>query len=166
MSDPIEDALSRMKPAELSPEQMARLTAARAEVAPKEPEKSRGRPAGSAWLTRWLLPVMGCAAVALATVMVLESDKRGEPQRVLADNHVRPFMTNPARQEGLVPFDMEDRLVGAREVGLVVAPNQRPIRIMEFDWLQSDTLKPGDGGSAVRVETTRRQVVPVALEVY
>ncbi len=165
MSDPIEDALSRMKPAELSPELMARLTAARARVAPQE-EKSRGRSAWSIFVTRWLLPAVGCAAVAVATVAVLNSDHPGQQPQILADNPVPPSMTLPPGQDGPLPFDIEDRLVGAREVGLVVAPNQRPIRIMEFDWLQSDTLKPGDGGSAVRVETTRRQVVPVSLEVY
>jgi hypothetical protein len=69
MSDPIEDALNRMKPAEMPPELMARLTAARSQVAEGA---RRARDTGrSGWgmLTRWLLPALGCAAVAVATVL-------------------------------------------------------------------------------------------------
>jgi hypothetical protein len=166
MNDPIEDALSRMKPAEMPPALMARLTAARAQVAGKpEAKAAGGRRAG--WLLRWLAPVGVCAAVAVATVAFLESNHAGGSggtQPLIADN-TGPGTKVPAGGNAL-PFESEDRLVNAREVGFVVAPNRRPFRLMQVDWVQSDTLQPPGGGAAVRVETTRRQVVPVAVEIY
>jgi len=161
MSDPIEDALSRMKPAKLAPDLMARLTAARAKVAGSPPERA-GRSWWAGVLSRWLLPATACAAVAAATVAYLESGPKAKDSYV--DNTPRGGMTLPASDA--LPFESEDRLLGAREVGIVTAPHVRPFRLMEVEWLESDTLQPRDNGSAVRVETTRRQVLPVALEIY
>jgi len=164
MNDPIEDALSRMKPAELQPDLMARLTAARARVT-GEAEKSEagaGRSKWGSWLLHWLVPAGVCATAAVATVMVLESHHRGGGEMpLIADNSGHG---NPAN--GALPFESENRLVAAQELGIMNSPNQRPFRLMQVDWVQADTLQPADGGKAVRVETHRRQVVPVALEIY
>src|ERR1041384_944048 len=90
MNDPIEDALSRMKPAELRPDLMARLTAARARGTGKteEPATGAGRSKWGRWLLHGLVPAGVCAAAAAATVMVLESHHRngGEQQGLIVDN--------------------------------------------------------------------------------
>ena len=60
--DPIEDALQKLRPAELEPAIMARLSAARSHTGAAE-KKSPWREV----LLRWLLPVAASACVAVAT---------------------------------------------------------------------------------------------------
>ncbi len=154
MNDPIEDALNRMKPAEMPNDLMARLTAARSLIT-KEKEAPAKQPG---FLARWLLPLGVCAAAAVATVVALKyTGATPTTSTPIAINK------QPAQS---TPFEREDRFVSAREVGIIVPPNQRPIRLMEVEWLESDTIRPSGDGHAVRVETTRKGVVPMALEVY
>lgn len=156
MNDPIEDALNRLKPAEMPNDLMARLSAARSLIANPGAKEAPARQPG--FLARWLLPLGVCAAAAAATVAALQfsGDKPVEPGPVASASESAPA----------VPFEREDRFVGAREVGLIVPPNQPPIRLMEVEWMEADTLHSGPNGHGVRVETRRRGVVPMTLEVY
>jgi hypothetical protein len=155
MNDPIEEALRRMKPSELPPSLMARLTAARPQGAKKE-EEAPAALAEVGFLRRWLLPLMGCAAAAVATVLWLNS----------TENPVRRNPSGVPNGATPVQFSSEDRFVGAREVGIMAPSNRAPIRLMEVEWLETNTMRPRQDGSAVRVETTRRGVIPVPLEIY
>jgi hypothetical protein len=65
-----------------------------------------------------------------------------------------------------MPFEREDFLLGARDVGFLVGPNQRPYRVVEIEWLEQDTVRPSAQSPGVRVETKRREVIPVALEIF
>lgn len=156
MNDPIEDALKDLKPAELPPALMARLTAARSQIAQGK-EAKENAPAG--WgILRWLLPAGATAAIAAVTVTVLNwTGGVSNPDG----------LTKGRTPNAPIPFESEDHFLGAREVGLVVPPNNRtPFRLMEVEWLEADTIRPQDGGPAVRVETKRRGVVPVELRVF
>ena len=141
--DPIEEALRGMRPAEMSPQLMARLTAAR-----PQPGK---RVEWQNVLFRWLMPIAASACVAVATFFWLEKNR---PSAAVASEH-QPL-----------PVESQDFLVSARPVGIVVAPNQRPYRIMEVEWLEHETVRTGAGGQALHTATTRRDVIPVALELY
>jgi hypothetical protein len=155
MNDPIEDALQRMKPAELPPGLMARLTAARPQADAAKGREEQEFPTRFGFLRRWLLPLGVCVAAAAGTVTWLNSTtgQRGAGQ-----------VAQP--KAAAIPFESEDRFIGAREVGLIVPPGHRPIRLMEVEWLESSTVRPQPDGHALRVETTRRGVVPVAVEVF
>jgi hypothetical protein len=151
--DRIEQALRNLRPAELKPALMARLSAARPRV--------ETPPQGSAWrdvLLRWLLPLSAGACVAVATFVLLErhraSDAHGGNPNAIA-----------AASEPL-PVESADYLVSARPVGIVVAPNQQPYRIMDVQWLEYQTVREKAGGPALHTATTRRDVIPVALELY
>ena len=151
--DPVEDALRKMRPAELEPSLMARLSAAR-------PHGETPRPK-SVWrevLLRWLLPVAASACVAVATFLLLEhnraTDVPGGSPDTLASAETPPSM------------ESQDYLVSARPVGIVVAPNQQPYRIMDVQWLEYQTVREKTGGPALHTATTRRDVIPVALELY
>lgn len=147
MKDPLEEALKGMRPAEMPPQLMARLTAARPQPAAKRAE--------GLW-RRWFLPLAtaGCAgAAALAFLQSTEGPQlpAAPPAAMIAE---------------ALPFERHEFLVGSREVGVFVAPNQRAYRVMEIEWLEQDTIRAGQSGPAVRVETTRRDIVPVALEIF
>lgn len=165
MNDPIEDALKNMKPAELPSALMARLTAARPQGAAKEKEA----PAGLGFFRRWLLPTAVCALAAMGTVAWLNSTQSGGTSsgggRALA---LKPDSADPSVQmaSAPVPFESEDRIVGTREVGIVIGPNGQPIRLMEVDWMEANTVRPANGREGIRAETLRRSVVPTALEIY
>ncbi len=135
-----------MKPAELPDALLARLTAARPQ--PK-PEKERG----GIW-RRWLLPLAtaGCAAALALTVLRQFDDPQEQP-------------TTVAKAEPL-PFERNDILLGTRDVGVMVGPNQRPYRVMVVDWLEQDTVRAAVDGPGIRMDTKRRDVVPVALEIF
>ncbi len=146
MKDPIENALEKMKPADLPPALMARLTAAR----PQAPLPATG---GVAMLfRRWLLPLVAGACASVATIAFLQ--KSGDPV--------------PTSLSAALPLPMEhhDYLLTARDVGVVVAPDKRPFRIVEVEWLEQDTVRSSAGGAGIRVETKRREVIPVALDIY
>ena len=151
--DPIEEALRKLRPAELENPLMARLSAARPhDDAPRKK---------SAWrevLLRWLLPVAASAGVAMATFYFLERNRAdsthaGDPKGV-------------ASADETLPVESQDYLVSARPVGIVVAPNQQPYRIMDVQWLEYQTVREKAGGPALHTATTRRDVIPVALELY
>ena len=59
-----------------------------------------------------------------------------------------------------------EQLVHARCIGLVNGPNQEPYRLMDYRWVDGETLFPRGASSAIRIETTYRQVIPVKLAVY
>ncbi|MEO6740176.1 MAG: hypothetical protein ABIP20_07985 [Chthoniobacteraceae bacterium] len=151
--DPIEDALRKLRPAELEDSFMARLTATRSQV--NSPEKK------SAWrelLLRWLLPIGTSAGVAVSTFALLEH------HRANVGHGNAPAGT--ASADAPMPVESQDYLVSARPVGIVVAPNQQPYRIVDVEWLEHDTVRAGAGGSTLHIATTRRDVIPVALEIY
>lgn len=141
--DPIEEALRGMRPAELPPQLMARLTAAR----PQPRERAVWRNV----MLRWLLPLTASACVAAVTFFWLEK------------NHPSVAV---AHEPQALPVESQDFLVSARPVGIVVAPNQRPYRIMEVEWLEHETVRAGAGGPDLHTATMRRDVIPVALELY
>lgn len=151
--DPIEDALEKLRPAALDSSLMARLTAVR----PRNdaPEKK------SAWrdvLLRWLLPVATSAGVAVATFALLERHRTGGTRGQV------PAVT--VASDAPIPVESQDYLVSARPVGIVIAPNQQPYRIMDVEWLEYQTVRSDADGPALHTATTRRDVIPVALELY
>lgn len=149
--DPVEILLERMRPAELNNDLMARLTAARGTIAP----------ARSHWLggiLRWLAPVGAVAGVAFLTVKVLESGPGAQPQSA-------GVATTPVATKTM-PVLVQDNMLKAREMGVIVGPNRQPYQVMEYQWVESEMIVPGANAPAVRVETTRRHIVPVELEVY
>ena len=151
--DPIEDALQKLRPAELESSLMARLSAARPHN--EAPEKK------SAWrevLLRWLLPVATSAGVAVGTFAVLERNRAHDPRDTRG--------TGVASADTRAPVESQDYLVSARPIGIVVAPNQQPYRIMDVEWLEHETVRTGADGRAHHTATTRRDVIPVALEIY
>lgn len=155
MSDlePIEEALRKLRPAELDASLMARLSAARpAKEMPPEKSPFRGL------LLRWLLPLGAGACVAVATFAILERNRAGEARENAAKSS--------ASSETLLPVESQDFLVSARPVGILVAPNQQPYRIMDVQWLEYETVRAGANGPALHTATTRRDVIPVALEIY
>lgn len=155
-NDPIEDALQKLRPAELEPSLMARLSAARPRS--ETPRKN------SAWrdvLLRWLLPLATSACVAVATFALLEHHRTHEATGAQnADTGV------VATADAPLPVESQDYLVSAQPVGIVVAPNQQPYRIMDVEWLEYQTVPGKAGGPALHTATTRRDVIPVALELY
>jgi hypothetical protein len=151
--DRIEEALRKMEPGAVPPHLMARLTAARPQLRSAS-EDSRWRGV----LFRWLLPVAASACVAVGTFLWLEHNRRSE----------EPGDPIPAAvaENRSVPVESQDFLLAARPVGIVVAPNQRPYRIMDVEWLEYETVRSPVGGPAIHTATKRRDVVPVALELY
>ena len=151
--DPIEDALRKLRPAELESSLMARLSAARPrnEIAA---QKSTLRDV----LMRWLLPLTASACVAVGTFFFLEHNRAHDPHNADADS--------TAATGTPMPVESEDYLVSARPLGIVVAPNQQPYRIMDVEWLEHETVRTGADGRAHHTATTRRDVIPVALEIY
>ena len=149
----IEDALQKLRPAGLEPSLMARLSAAR--------PRSETPPKKSAWrelLLRWLLPVATSACVAVGTFAWLEKNRTHEAPGTRASS--TPSTDAPT------PIESRDYLVSARPVGIIVAPNQQPYRIMDVEWLEHETVRAGTDGRAQHTATTRRDVIPVALEIY
>ena len=151
--DPIEDALQKLRPAELEPAIMARLSAAHSHTGAAE-KKSPWREV----LLRWLLPAAASACVAVATFAVLEHNRKNDPRE--GDRK------NIASADAPMPVESQDYLVSARPVGIVVAPNQQPYRIMDVEWLEYQTVRAATDGPALHTATTRRDVIPVALELY
>ena len=151
--DPIEDALQKLRPSALEPSLMARLSAAR--------PRTDAPPQKSAWrevLFRWLLPVAASACVAVGTFALLERNRGHEPGDARANS--------TAAADTRAPVESQDYLVSARPIGIVVAPNQQPYRIMDVEWLEHETVRAGADGRAHHTATTRRDVIPVALEIY
>lgn len=151
--DPIEEALQKLRPAELENSLMARLTATR----PRNDlpvQKSTLRDV----LLRWLLPIATSAGVAVATFALLERNRNGETRVQI------PPVT--AATDAPIPVESQDYLVSARPVGIVVAPNKQPYRIMDVQWLEYQTVRADADGPALHTATTRRDVIPIALELY
>lgn len=151
--DPFEEALKAIRPAELPSHLMARLTAGR----PQGPEKA-GQPGWSAALHRWLPPLATGACVAVATFFWLEGN------HFSVGTH-RPVATVGPGAE-VTPVESGDYLVDARPVGTVVAPDQRAYRLMEVEWIEYETVRKGADGPDLHTATTRRDIIPVALDVY
>ena len=151
--DPIEEALQKLRPAGLEGSLMARLSAARPRK--ETPEKK------SAWreiLLRWLLPVATSACVAVGTFAWLEKNRTHEAPNTAARG-------GPST-DATAPVESQDYLVSARPVGIIVAPNQQPYRIMDVEWMEHETVRASADGRALHTATTRRDVIPVALEIY
>ncbi|MEK0449243.1 MAG: hypothetical protein RL088_1511 [Verrucomicrobiota bacterium] len=152
--DPVEILLERMRPADLNNDLMARLTAARGTIAPARSHWFGG-------ILRWLTPVGAVAAVALLTVKVLDSGTAGTAVKPQSAG----VATTPVATKTM-PVLVQDNMLKAREMGVIVGPNRQPYQVMEYQWVESETIVPGSNAPAVRVETTRRHIVPVELEVY
>jgi hypothetical protein len=149
--DRVEEALKKLQPSELPPHLMARLTAARPQAAQQDSEAGwRGI------IFRWLLPLAASACVAVVTFFFLE---RNRPA-------AGPDHADVAIEQEPQRVESQEFLVAARPVGIVVAPNQRPYRIMDVEWLEYETVRAGADGPLLHTATKRRDVVPVALEVY
>lgn len=143
--DPVEALLARMKPAAMSNELMARLTAARPTSAAK---------IAKMWdfLRRWVMPVSAVACVALVTVQVLDFTAKPIPPVATASKPI--------------PVIVQNHTLQAREMGVIVGPNRQPYQMVEYQLVESETILPGANAPAVRLETTRREIVPVQLEIY
>lgn len=152
--DRIEEALKKLGPGAVPPHLMARLTVARPQAGPPSAE-SRWR----GLLLRWLLPIAASACVAVGTFFFLERNHRPDPQDAAG-------ATTAAAAEVPVPVESHDFLVSARPVGIVVAPNRRPYRIMDVEWLEYQAVRESADGPMLHTATTRRDVIPVALELY
>jgi hypothetical protein len=148
--DRLGEALKKLAPGAMPPQLMARLTAARPQPG------GVGRLDWRGVLFRWLLPVAASACVAVGTFFWLEHHRQPDLQ-----SDSRPVVELPR-----IPMESQDYLLSTRPIGIVVAPNQQPYRIMEVEWLEHETVPSGDGGAAFHTATTRRDVVPVALELY
>ncbi len=151
--DPIEGALQKLHPARLDPSLLARLSAARPHN--ETPQKK------FSWrdmFLRWLVPVATSACVAVGTFAFLDRNRSHEAHNTSA-NGVASTHEPP-------PVESQDYLVSARPVGIIVAPNQQPYRIMDVEWLEHETVRDGADGRALHTATTRRDVIPVALEIY
>lgn len=149
--DPVEALLMRMKPAPMSNDLMARLTAARPTETPK---RSR------AWhfLSRWVLPASAAACAALITVKVLDFSHEKKPTA---------SASTPAKSAGKsLPVIVQDHMLQAREMGVMVGPNRQPYKVMEYQWTEAETILSGPNVPSVRLETTHRQIVPEELEIY
>ena len=143
--DPVESLLARLKPAAMSNDLMARLTAARPAPAAKGVRT---------WdfLRRWVTPLGAVACVALVTVRVLDFTDKPVPPIVAVS---KPM-----------PVIVQNHTLQAREMGVMVGPNRQPYQMVEYQWVESETILPGANAPAVRLETTRREIVPVQLEIY
>ena len=146
--DPVEKLLAGMTPASLSNDLMARLTAARPSAAPA---RSRVRDI----IIRWLVPSTAVACVALVTVKFLDATPQVPAPIAVA--------SSPAKA---MPMMVENHLTQARDMGIMVGPNRQPYQMMEYQWVEAETIVPGSNAPAIRLETTRRQIVPIQLEVY
>lgn len=146
--DPVEKLLAGMAPASLGNDLMARLTAARPSAAPA---RSRVRDI----IIRWLVPSAAVACVALVTVKFLDATPQVPTPVAVA--------SSPAKA---MPMMVENHLTQAREMGVMVGPNRQPYQMMEYQWVEAETIVPGSNAPAIRLETTRRQIVPIQLEVY
>jgi hypothetical protein len=149
--DPVETLLARMKPAEMSNDLMARLTAVRSKIAPAP--KSRFE-----FFTRFFIPAATVACVAVLTVKFLDGGVQ-KPTNALA-------AAAPTPSQNTMPVVVQDNMLQAREMGVMVGPNRQPYRVMEYQWVESEIIMPGANVPPVRLETTRRQIVPVQIEVY
>jgi hypothetical protein len=151
--DRIEEALKKLEPGAVPPHLMARLTAAR--------PQAESRSGDSFWrglLLRWLLPIAASACVAVGTFFLLERTRQPDRQDAAGADTVA--------EQRAIPMESQDYLVSARPVGIVVAPNQQPYRIMDVEWLEYQTVRKGADGPVLHTATTRRDVIPVALELY
>src|SRR5712671_660144 len=113
-----------MRPADLPAHLMARLTAARPRSAADE--------APGLWRTillRWLLPLAASASVAVGTFFWLERNRPADGSRPA------PI----AIEDRQPPAENEHYFVAARPVGTLIAPNQRPYRLMEVEWLEHES---------------------------
>jgi hypothetical protein len=151
-NDPVEVLLAKMRPAELNNDLMARLTASRANVVPSK--ATRG-----SFLSRLFFPIATVACVAVLTVKFLDGGTKIQSQPPVA-------ATSPETANKQLPVVVQDHLMHARDMGVVVGPNRQPYRVMEYQWVESDTIVPGKNAPAVRLETTRRHIVPVEIEIY
>lgn len=147
--DPFERALEKLRPKELESTLMARLTAAR-----PHSESAERKSSWRELLLRWLLPITASACVAVATFIFLERSRSNNAQ------------AKTATATGPLPVESQDYLLSAQPVGMVVGPNQRPYRIMDVQWLEYETVRTGEDGPALHTATTRRDVIPVAMEIY
>ena len=145
--DPVEALLMGMKPAPMSNDLMARLTAARPTEAPK---RSR------TWqlLSRWVLPASAAACAAFITVKVLDFSPEKKPTAA------------PKVATKSLPVVVQDHMLQAREMGVMVGPNRQPYKVMEYQWTEAETILSGPNVPSVRLETTHRQIVPEAIEIY
>ncbi len=136
-----------MKPAPMSNDLMARLTAARPTEAPK---RSR------TWqlLSRWVLPASAAACAAFITVKVLDFSHEKKPTAA------------PKVATKSLPVVVQDHMLQAREMGVMVGPNRQPYKVMEYQWTEAETILSGPNVPSVRLETTHRQIVPEAIEIY
>lgn len=150
--DPVETLLAQMKPAEMSNDLMARLTGVRSKVAPQPRRKFE-------FLTRFFIPAATVACVAVLTVKILDSGVQKPALSSLA-------AVTPGAVQKAMPVVVQDNMLKAREMGVIVGPNRQPYRVMEYQWVESETIVPGTDVPSVRLETTRRQIVPVQIEVY
>ena len=139
--DPIEQALQKMRPAELPAHLMARLTAARPQAQAKTERQTWG-----GVLLRWLLPVAAGACVAVATFFWLEKNRSSAGAATVA-----------AHDQASLPMESEDYFVGARPVGIVVAPNQRPFEPAESSFPKTAFAVASNALSSLSVSSPRNR---------
>ena len=157
--DAFENELRRVKPAAPSPELMARLRATLPASTKPEPKAA---PLVPFWL-RFALPLAAAAALVLMVLPGRAPDKPVSriasvtPDRMPAESPVAPA----ARQ-----VEASDYLLGARELGVVHAPDGKPYRVVQCVGVSKQVWENEADGRRVVKDLPHQQVLLVAMDTY
>src|SRR5687767_8093224 len=160
--DSIERQLHRLRPTEVSPEMMDRLVRSRrrAYIEPAAGEAGAWTILLSLWRRVWIpltvCAVAGVGVLAIQSLFLLPEDQPME----------RPTIAKASSRQEFAPAQMENYLVGAREVAIVQGEDQRTYRLVRCTWIDREVYRAKEGDSQLYVLQAREQVVPVALEFY
>ena len=105
------------------------------------------RPAGRSKVIAWLMPA--AAAAALVAVMLVAMGGKGA-----------------APASGRAPLlagSRESRVTGVRPLGVVTDDRHRLWRLVEVDWVDTETVVSAPHAVAMRHESPHRAIVPVAI---
>lgn len=150
--DRVEEALRGLCPAPLDASLMATLSAARPRA-----RTARQRVRWGEEVKRWLAPLAASACVAVITFSWLE----GPPA-----NPITARSNAHADRLSAIPVESQNYLVSAKPIGIFVAPDQKPYQMIDVEWLEHEAVRVSEEGPAIHTATTRRRVLPVALEIY
>ncbi len=162
--DPIADALYKLRPAALESPLMVRLTAARPRGA-----ELRERVSWREVLLRWLMPAATGACAAVVVFAILENRRMRDVQNPVERRGAlvgEGAMSAGVEAGDLLPVESADYLLSVRPMGIMVAPDHRPYRIMDVEWIEHETVRMCADGTEFHTATVRRDVIPVALELY
>lgn len=165
----IEQRLRAMRPAKPTKQLTDRLAAAlgsyqaaTVEITPTDADRSHGadvRPGSRVieWLpTRWVFPLAAAACfVVTGLAAFLHS------QKVPAPPHETPAFS----AQIFTPVETNSKLVAARDLGVFVADNDKPYRLIETTWVENETSR-SDNGAELLTTQTRSELVPIPMKIY